>query len=277
MRRLAAGGCRPAGEQLGRAKPFQQSSTSVAFRSRQLFLAVRKGPPMNQRLVGSISGNALLRVLAVLTALCSASGGAGAQVVDLGLLREPGFTVSLQSGVLYLQGVDDGPSTSYWDFNAIQLHRVSLERRIGYNTSLGVSFGFAELPMNYVRTTVEPPFDRPCIVSCRATAQFSHFGALLRFTSGTRLVQSAELTAGVSQYSRFRDVGSGAKLAPLKHDHDASLTAGYGLAWSFGFLQVGAVADVGFSMHSRAGIDADQSELNYLASVRLVVRQGFGR
>jgi hypothetical protein len=231
----------------------------------------------NQASIAAATQRTLASALVVALALLV--GGtfttAGAQSLDSRSRREPIINASLSTGILLLQMVEDGRSEASWEFDVLQQYRGSLDRSVGNNTVLGISLGYAALPMRYARLRPGPTASPTCMSQCRANADLWSLGATLRVLSDGGFHQFVEINATVNQFSNFREEATGTRLAPLKADRDFSFTGGYGLGWAPGRrFQISAVMDVGFSLHSRSGRDADRNQLSYMMMGRIMVRSG---
>ena len=191
---------------------------------------------------------------------------------------EPIVNISIATGVLVLQDIEDGPSNSRWDFGVIRQHRASIDRSIGNNTSVGLTLGYAALPMHYEQLRPGQVTQLACNQRCTANADLWTLGATLRVVSGTSLHHLIELNAMVNQFSNFREEETNAKLAPLDGDRDVLFTAGYGFGWAASrHFQIALIGDVGFTVHTRAGRESDLNRVNQLVMARLMVRSGIGR
>jgi len=189
--------------------------------------------------------------------------------------RDPILIVSVGGGMLLLNDVDDGPSSSLWNIESTQERRVGLELGLGQNATIGVALSRASLELLYTRYRLDDVTLQACATGCDATADYTTIAATVRMTSGPGLHFVAELGAGFSEYSDLRERRTGTALAPLEGDRDFGFTLGSGVGWAPGRrFQISLIGDLGFTIHKRSGRDGNLTHMNWLTGVRLVMRSG---
>jgi hypothetical protein len=189
----------------------------------------------------------------------------------------PFLNAGLSYALMLLPGVDDGTSASRWDFEGAQQYRLTLDRNIFSDATLGITVGYAPLSLTYQSLRITNSAPEICRQGCDATADLWTVDATLRVVSAGTFHHVLELNAGFHHYTQFRETVSREQLAPLAGDRDVGCTAGYGVGWRAGrHLDVSLIGDVGFVLHGGSGQDSPRGKMNWLAVTRLVVRSGIG-
>jgi hypothetical protein len=213
--------------------------------------------------------------LIVVAAVCVARGGVEAQSESNGDVPLGIVNFGVAAGMLSVKTVDDARSGSIWEIRSSRQVRASLDRNVSPTTTLGLTLAYAPLTMSYKRVRFAGEGPGGCNNGCDAEADLWKLGATVRVISGPGFHHILELTAGVSQYSDFREKTTGARLAPRASDRDFATTVGYGFGWSAGrALDLSLVGDVGFALHGRSGTDFPKTDVTWLGGVRFVVRGG---
>jgi hypothetical protein len=199
-----------------------------------------------------------------------------AQLLDLG--ADSFVNAGFSTGVLVLGAVEDGGSRSQWKFDPAQQYRLTIDRTIGYFTSLGVTLAYAELPLRYRRVGGTPNPLLACPQQCDASADLWTGLASLHVRGGARFESVVEIHLGGTFYKNFRELSSDRELEPNIADRDIVFTIGYGGGWSVApRLHLSLIGDVGFSIHNRSGSDGQLNAINTLFGLRAAVRTGIGR
>jgi hypothetical protein len=186
------------------------------------------------------------------------------------------LNVTVSTGMLSLKAVDDNRSGALWEFRSSRQHRVSIDRNVSENMALGLTVGYAPLSLWYRRVRFAGEGPGGCNSGCDATADLWSIGATVRAVSGPGLHHIVELTAGVSQYSDFREVVTGSRLSPRSADRDASVLVGYGVGWKVArLLELAVMGDAGFAVHGRSGTDFPKTDVTWLGQFRAMLRSGF--
>ena len=212
----------------------------------------------------------LLTLLTVMTYL------AWSTAVDAQIIRrppqtlEPPYWVGVSIGLAQASSVHDGTTGSQWQFGTAAQYRATLEKRLQPGVSIGVSAGFATVPLTYTGSSAG------CVGGCDAKADIMQLHALFHAGSGMGLHQIVELGLGTTGYSNFRTEFGGTKLAPTSADYDLSFAFGYGFGYGLSAKSaLEVVQELGTAIHQRTGLSGGESSLPRLYTTRLGVRFGF--
>jgi hypothetical protein len=101
-------------------------------------------------------------------------------------------------------------------------------------------------------------------------------GAAMRVTSEERLHQQFETMLGVTRYSGFVEDATGSTLGETNNGAtDMTVTMGYGVGWSASArAHISLMGDIGITVHTRSGLNADNNKVDQLLGARLTVRAG---
>jgi hypothetical protein len=188
--------------------------------------------------------------------------------------KEKTAWTSLSIGFMQLSDVADGRTNSEWRFgNAVQ-YRVSLEKSIQNQSTIGLSGGFARVPLTYRTVTGTGPIG--CTLSCDADATVTQLVATFHAGGGAiGFHQVIDIAAGATGYSSFRARQSGAKLPPNTLDADLTLALGYGFGFSLApDMQVNLVQEAALTLHQRTGLPGGENTLGRQYITRIGVRFG---
>lgn len=212
---------------------------------------------------------------ALALAALSWPGGAraGAQVVERQAAFVPQWWTSIGVGTFQSQPVDDGSTSSSWDFGNTVQWRASLERSLDRGSTLGVAATFASVPLTYSSNGILPT----SCASCDASANITQVMAAFHAGGANRgFHQVIEIALGATIYSGFHARGDGQKLAPSS-DADPAFALGYGFGYGISeFTQVEVVEDLAASLHQRTGLPASANTTIRSYTTRLGVRVALG-
>lgn len=214
----------------------------------------------------------LARPLVLVLAACAAALGllphtADAQIMRLPSRTEPAYWVTGGVGIMSQNDVSDGRTGSVWRFGQGLQWRGSAEFPISGGSTLGVTGGYARLPLTY---------DGPACGSCDADADVwtGHIG--FHAGGGLGFHQVLQLGAGVTRFSNFRASASGETLPP-EGDTDFSFSLGYGFGYGVSrTFQLFIVQDFGAVLHQRDGLEGGARTLSQTNLTRAGLRFGFG-
>jgi hypothetical protein len=180
----------------------------------------------------------------------------------------PKYWLAVSTGYFWLSGVRDGSSGSWWDFGDAFPVGIGVDRVLNRETSLGLAFARARVPLTYASRTLQPR-------SAHATVAF--YGPVLKVRRGGQRTLGAtlEFQPGLSQYSNFQDDATGEPLPPQRNlDFGFSLGSSWiaRLAgdWAFEFGTA-----VFYAFHERTGLEGRERSLQQHYLIRLGMRLGF--
>ena len=209
--------------------------------------------------------NGTMRSLLLSAALVALPLGALAQGTER---RPPRFWLSLGSGYLMLQPVDDGGSSARWDFGDGWPMQVSLEKAVSPSATIGVAAMWIRAPLTY-RSAAS------CGV-CDAHATVAYYGPLFSMGRDGPFYQFLEVSAGVIQYGSFEHEDSGLRLPPADTNHDFAFALGTGLGWA---LRPDWQLELGASLinavHERANLPGNTQTMRQHRMFRLALRVGY--
>jgi hypothetical protein len=192
----------------------------------------------------------------------------GAQVLDRPGRTEPRLWISGAVGLFDLGTLDDGESDAQWRFSNAAQFRGSLEYALGGGNTIGMSAGYARVPIRYVPFSTSA-FDATGTVT--ALALTFHGGA------GAGLHQVFEASVGALRFSDFTSDVDGARLAPVEADFDVTFMVGGGFGYTIGErTQITLVQDFGIVLHQGTALPNDASTSAYHRTTRIGVRYGLG-
>jgi len=219
--------------------------------------------------------HALLAVLAALALpllLALPATRAGAQILPTRRTADPRLWVSVSPSMYQSQSINDGRTSSVWQFGTGIQYRGALEMGIGGGSTVGVVGTWARMPMTYYSAELA------CNDGCDGDVTMRGVG--LGFHAGGNqpgLHQVIEASAGVVQFTSF-DIEGGAIAPPAESEVDFAFTIGYGIGYQVSSrLQLGLVQDVGVIWHQKDDLPADASNVAQQRVTRLMVRLGAGQ
>lgn len=174
-------------------------------------------------------------------------------------------------GLLRTGTVVDGSTGSSWDFGDGVQYRVSLEKAIQNQSSVGVALTFGRLPLIYTSNV-----DLQCS-SCDADATITQLmGTFHVGGDSPGIHQVIDIDVGATMYSAFRERATGRKLSPSS-DTDLAFSIGGGVGYTLspGF-QIELVQQFGGSVHQRTGLSGNADTIVRSYVTRLGVRFGLG-
>jgi hypothetical protein len=221
--------------------------------------------------LGGFVSRRSLPVLLTLLALLASSPAMDAQIIRRPpQTLEPPYWVGVSIGLAQASSVHDGTTDSQWQFGTAAQYRATLEKRLQAGLSIGVSAGFATVPLTYSGISAG------CAGGCDAKADIMQLHALFHAGSGMGLHQVVELGLGATGYSNFRTEVGGTKLAPTAADYDLSFAFGYGFGYGLSPKSaIEVVQEFGTAIHQRTGLAGGESSLPRLYTTRIGVRFGF--
>lgn len=213
--------------------------------------------------------------LALLVSAAVASTARG-QVIRPPVQTQPNAWTSFSIGFAQPFTVNDGNTGTTWQFGDAMQYRVSLEKPIQYQSTIGLTATFARPTLSYVPFTTS--LTTICSAGCDATANVTQLLATFHAGGSTiGLHQVIDLAAGATGYWNFRETTTGVKLAPSSPDIDFSLGLGYGFGYTISpGMQLDLVQDFNLSVHQHTGLAGGQDALGRQFITRLGVRFALG-
>lgn len=196
-----------------------------------------------------------------------------AQLLEVQRSTEPVVWTSLSAGFFQAQTVEDGRTSSIWEFGTGLQYRGSLEYALERGASVGAVVSYARLPLTYFSTsgTITPG----CGAGCDAHADLWSIMGVFHIGGGAGFHQVIDLAIGVTRYANF-EADDGGTLPP-EQDTDLALAVGYGFGYTLGDrLQVMLVQDFAVSLHQGEGLSGGTSRTPQQRTTRLGVRYGLG-
>ncbi|MDQ6718980.1 MAG: hypothetical protein M3Z17_11630 [Gemmatimonadota bacterium] len=224
-------------------------------------------------------------ISAVLTIVAAPS--VNAQYSSFPRTTEPAYWLSGGVGAFNGQGVNDGSTSSTWDFGqkTSWQYRGTIEKAIQNQSSIGVVGTFVHVPITYrYGGFIETP---PCnTTSCSPSttcstcaAHLDMIGLMGQFHAGggTGFHQVLEIAIGATAYRNLKRDSDGAALAPTGGNIDGSFALGYGFGYGFSSnSEVTLTQDYGLILHENTGLASGTSNTNTVRSIRAALRYGFG-
>lgn len=196
---------------------------------------------------------------------------------------DPGVWFTAGVGGFTGTGVNDGASSSSWDFgnSTNWQYRASVEKGMSGGSSFGVSTSWARVPFVYSSNTAIPlPGDitgARCATPCNGHLDLMTLLATFHAGGGQGFHQVVELNGGIVAYDNLKRDSDGVKLAPAVGSIDPYFSIGYGFGYGFSDrTQIDFVPDYAIAIHERSGLSNDVSNTNRMRSLRLTLRMGFG-
>lgn len=218
-------------------------------------------------------------------AIVSASA-AGAQYSGFPRVTEPAYWISGGVGAWNGQGVNDGTTSSSWDFGqkTSWQYRATLEKAIQNQSSIGIVATYMHVPFNYSSSNVGTGCPNCSTltsgVSCAScAAHLDMVGLMGQFHAGggTGFHQVLEAAVGANSYRNLKRDSDGAALAPSGGNIDGAFSLGYGFGYGFSSnSEVTLVQDYGIILHEGTGLPSGTSNTNTVHSIRMALRYGFG-
>jgi hypothetical protein len=195
--------------------------------------------------------------------------------------RDPSVWMSAGIGGFRPNGVNDGATSSNWNFgNATNFqYRASLERGLSNGSSFGLAGSWAHVPFEYSSSAIIPPAGGGAQCGlCDAHLDMATLVATFHSGSGVGFHQLVELDAGIVAYRNLKQDSDGAKLAPSGGNIDPLFSAGWGFGYGFSSrTSVDFISTYTFAIHERKGLSNSSSNTNSMPSLRLSLRMGFGQ
>ncbi len=211
----------------------------------------------------------LRTTLTVAAVALLAPGVAEAQVFRVSGPGEPAYWVSGGAGYLSHGRVHDGETQTRWDFAGGLQWRASLERSIQRESSIGIAASWSELSLRYHSLDGSFPARDAHANVWQVLATF-HAGG------GDGFHQVIQINAGMAGYSGFTADDTDEALPPS--DRNLALSIGYGFGFTMGArTHINIVQDFGYVFRSRRGLPGDIGGSAQASTLRVTLRQGFGR
>jgi hypothetical protein len=222
--------------------------------------------------------------VALLMVMCfSASLSAQFRRPRVYVTSDPGWWLSAGVGGFRANGVNDGLTSSTWDFgNSTNFqYRGSLEKGLSGGSSFGIAGSYAHVPFAYSADLTKPlpASERGTrCASCNAHLDMMTLVATFHSGSGVGLHQVLELSGGVVAYRNLKQDSDGAKLAPGGGNVDPLFSLGYGFGYGFNDrTNLDFTYDYfTYAIHERTGLANGVSNTMSMPSLRLSLRMGFG-
>ena len=222
-----------------------------------------------------------MRRLFVLAAVAITSAStAKAQYSGFPRVEEPGYWLSGGVGAFNAQGVNDGSTSSSWDFGQKTnwQYRASIEKAIQNQSSIGIVGTYVHLPFTYSSAKgCDLVGGDVLVTSCPAHLDLVGLAGQFHAGGGTGFHQVLDIALGVSAYRNLKRDSDGAALAPLKGNIDGSFALGYGFGYGLSSnTEITLVQDYGLILHENTGLQSGSSNTNTVRSIRMALRYGFG-
>ena len=168
----------------------------------------------------------LRRIVCSMLVLFAATAHAQIRRQPQNVDNDPDYWVGLSLG--YMEGVtlSDEQTGAIWNFGYSSQIRATLEKTFTRGATVGIAAGFSSVPLTYQGGN----FNSGC-GSCRADADINQYTAFVRIGSGTGFHGLYQLEGGVTQFTNFREQGSGNHLDPANGSYDGTLGFGGGIAY----------------------------------------------
>jgi hypothetical protein len=225
------------------------------------------------------------RILFSAVMLIAFASTASAQFSTYPRTTEPAYWLSGGVGTFNAQRVNDGSTSSTWDFGqkTSWQYRASLEKAIQNESSIGVVGTFGHVPFTYRGlATPVPNSCSPggCAVhtcgTCDAHLDVMSVAAEFHAGGGTGFHQVIEIAVGATAYRNLKS-DAGMKLDPTGGDLDGSFSLGYGFGYGLSSnSEITLVQDFALILHQGTGLPSGTSNTNTIRSIRMGLRYGFG-
>ena len=193
---------------------------------------------------------------------------------------EPSAWIGGGVGFFTANGVNDGRTSSTWDFGSSTnfQYRLSLEKAIANQSSFGIVGTYVRVPFIYSSTViVDPRNGASCAAPCEAHLDMMTVALTFHAGGGPGFHQVLEASGGIAQYTNLERDSDGAELAPTGGSIDPIFAFGYGFGYGFNNnTQINLVQDYGIALHERSGLANGVSNTNTVRNLRFSVRFGFG-
>lgn len=203
---------------------------------------------------------------------------AGAQYSGFPRLTEPAYWVSGGVGAFNGQGVQDGSTSSSWDFGQQTgwQYRASIEKAIRNESSFGLVGTFVKVPFTYSSSAFASGAGATC-GQCSAHLNMMSLQAQFHAGGGTGFHQVLEIAVGATAYRNLKRDSDGAALAPKGGNVDGSFSLAYGFGYGLSSnTELTLVQDYGMVLHENKGLQSGSSNTNTVRSLRAGLRYGFG-
>jgi hypothetical protein len=204
--------------------------------------------------------------------------GASAQRRPRGFTSDPDVWVSGGIAGFTGNGVNDGRTSSAWDFgnSTNWQYSVSLEKTVGSGTSFGIAGTYARIPFVYSGPAIPINGSGATCPSCDAHLDMTTLVATFHFGGGSGFHQVIELNGGIVNYARLNRDSDGARLAGGSNT-DPLFSGGWGFGYGFDDrTQIEFVPEYAIAIHERSGLSNRVSNTNRMQSLKLTFRMGFG-
>jgi hypothetical protein len=184
--------------------------------------------------------------------------------------NEPSWWFSAWGGYQWSNVVGDPETQSSWGFDSDWSVRLTAERTVAPNTSVGLAWNYSRMPL----TVAGGSGATVCRPGCSGEATIASYGLLLRSGGGPGLHMVYEGFLGALQYGNFAVQGDGAtRFADVK---DIDLAWGIGTGFGYGLSRdfvLTAMFEYGNSVHERSK-DLFQRRTTQHYTTRVGVRVG---
>lgn len=198
--------------------------------------------------------------LAAAAALAIVSTAGDAQIMR----RNPAARVPSWAGVSvgFAQGytIQDGSTSSDWDFGSGLEYAARLERPTRSGISIGLQGVYAKMPLTYSSASQ----------SVNATAQVTQVMGILHYGRGYSFHPVYELAVGVIGFSNFRTDGAPRTRLSNGTDYDAKFSIGYGFGFGLSSrASIEILQELGTVLHQREGLAGSSSSFPRVYVTRL--------
>lgn len=189
-------------------------------------------------------------------------------------IAEPSVWVSGGIGLFNANGVNDGATSSAWDFGnaTTPQYRLSLEKSFSTNASIGATGTYTHVPFTYLSNG-----QSGSCTECSAHLDMATVGASFHYGGGLGFHQVLEGAAGIVDYMNLKRDDDKSSLAPTGGNIDPYFTFGYGFGYTVNpQMEVSVVQDFGIALHEKTGLTSQDSNTLRQRTLRLNFRYGFG-
>ncbi|HEX2780042.1 MAG TPA: hypothetical protein VHM30_11110 [Gemmatimonadaceae bacterium] len=211
--------------------------------------------------------------------LACGSAPAAAQVISVpkgGLTRDPALFVSGGIGLLAVQGVFDGTTQTGWDFSQALEYHAALEFGMARGSAIGVSLGYARVPLSYQRLVNTPGGGQGVLATDAHVSAWTLGGEFTLGPGSPGFHQVIVVNAGVIAFQNFHGDGGVGELPP-KRDIDPRIGIGYGFGYGLKSRgEVYLVQEYGVALHQSEGLSGSDRRQYQQQTTRLGFRIGLG-
>ena len=216
----------------------------------------------------------------------AAASPANAQYSGFPRTTEPAYWLSGGVGAFNAQGVNDGGSSSTWDFGqkTSWQYRATLEKAIQNQSSIGLVATYVNVPFTYFDNLLYSPCASPGCTpppnrcsGCAAHLDMMSLAAQFHAGGGTGFHQVLEIALGATAYRNLKRDSDGMALDPTGGNIDGSFAIGYGFGYGLSSnSEVTLTQDYGIVLHENKGLQSGTSNTNTVRAIRMSFRYGFG-